>query len=149
MAYEQKQKSRKRITFDLHQESLESYYPKPKLSKNPKFFRKAYSDLKNFFVSNGWNHVKDSDYTSKEALSYFDINLIVEKLVIQMPWFVDCATKFDVTAVEDIRDLLLQATEVREVRQSDMSTEEILKPDIEPKDEQETVKVISPHIYHL
>ena len=54
---------RKGINFDLNTEQLQKYYP---VSAS---WRNAYTDVKAFFESNGFEHIQGSGYHSKEAMS--------------------------------------------------------------------------------
>ncbi|NCC08485.1 MAG: hypothetical protein EOM30_10740 [Clostridia bacterium] len=72
--------SRKQITFDLSQKALTEHYPRPKLSVNPTFYKKAYSDISRFMRKNGFEHRQFSVYTSIEKLTNTDINLLMDNL---------------------------------------------------------------------
>lgn len=48
--------SRKQITFDLSQKDLAINYPRPKITINPKFYKKAYWDISQFMKMNGFEH---------------------------------------------------------------------------------------------
>lgn len=102
--------SRKQITFDLQQKALRQYYPKPKRSLNPQFYKKAYQDISVFMCANGFEHRQYSVYTSKERLDTYDIVELMEKLAEEMPWLGKCAKEVDVTDIGDtqhsIKDLL-------------------------------------------
>lgn len=91
--------SKKQITFDLNQKSLSSHYPRPKLTINPTFYKKAYSDIKRFMKKNGFEHRQYSVYVSNEKMSNSDINLLTQKLAKEMPWLSKCTNELDVTNV--------------------------------------------------
>ena len=48
-------RSRKQITFDLSQEKLKLFYPR-RNSQSDDFYKKAYSDIQNFMLKNGFSH---------------------------------------------------------------------------------------------
>lgn len=102
--------SRKQITFDLQQKALRQYYPKPKRSLNPQFYKKAYQDISVFMRANGFEHRQYSVYTSNARLDTYDIVELMEKLAEAMPWLGKCAKEVDVTDIGDvqhsIKDLL-------------------------------------------
>ena len=102
--------SRKQITFDLQQKALKQYYPKPKRSLNPQFYKKAYKDISAFMGANGFEHRQYSVYTSNERLDTYDIVELMEMLAEEMPWLGKCAKEVDVTDIGDmqhsIKDLL-------------------------------------------
>ena len=85
--------SRKQITFDLSQKALEMYYPRPKATTNPKFYKKAYMDISHF-------------YTSKERITNTDITLFMADLAKEMPWLSKCVNQIDVTNIGNQHSLL-------------------------------------------
>jgi virulence-associated protein VapD len=97
--------SRKQITFDLHQKSLEKYYPQPEFGVNPFFYKKAYSDISDFMEANGFEHRQYSVYTSKEPMSVYGVNKLTEKLASEMPWLNNCVNEIDVTDIKEQHSL--------------------------------------------
>ena len=95
--------SRKQITFDLQQKALKQYYPRPKRSLNPQFYKKAYRDISAFMCANGFEHRQYSVYASKERLDTYDIVELMEKLAGEMPWLGKCAKEVDVTDIGDMQ----------------------------------------------
>ena len=90
---------RKQITFDLHQKSLEQYYPRPGFSINPLFYKKAYSDISDFMKDNGFEHRQYSVYTSKEPTSARNIAKLISRLAAEMLWLNSCVNEIDVTDI--------------------------------------------------
>ena len=92
-------KHRKQVAFDLSQKSLAENYPKPDGTENPQFFKKAYGDISRFMEQNGFEHRQFSVYVSREKLMISDVNLLIEKLAMRMPWLAACINQLDVTDV--------------------------------------------------
>jgi virulence-associated protein VapD len=101
-----KNKSRKQIDFDLDQKELEKNYPRPKLTMNPQFYKRAYSDISNFMRENGFEHRQYSVYTSHSALTAYDVITLMEKLATTMPWLYVCVNQIDVTDISEQHSLL-------------------------------------------
>ncbi|MEG0614123.1 MAG: VapD family protein [Oscillospiraceae bacterium] len=105
--------SRKSIDFDLKQELLKQYYPRPKHSLNPFYYKKAYADIKNFFTQNGFKHRQGSVYVSNDKLTIYDIQNIIDKAAEKLPWLDKCVAEIDVTDIgktHSIKELLMQAS---------------------------------------
>ncbi|MEF9983466.1 MAG: VapD family protein [Oscillospiraceae bacterium] len=98
--------SRKQITFDLSQKALAAHYPKPKISLNPTFYKRAYSDISQFMKQNGFEHRQFSVYTSIEKITNTDINLLMDSLAEKMPWLALCVNQIDVTNIGSQHSLL-------------------------------------------
>ncbi|MCL2176573.1 MAG: hypothetical protein FWB72_01275 [Firmicutes bacterium] len=92
-------KSRKQIAFDLKQEWLKEYYPKPAITLNPDHYKNAYYDLKRFFIKERWAHRQGSVYTSNYKLDDSEVSDIIDKLAKAMPWLTKCVRAIDVTDV--------------------------------------------------
>jgi virulence-associated protein VapD len=101
MAQESKNKqgSRKQITFDLSQKALETYYPKPKATLNPKFYKKAYTDISKFLKKNGFEHRQFSVYISIHKMTMTDVTITMQLLADEMPWLIQCVNQIDVTNI--------------------------------------------------
>lgn len=97
---------RKQITFDLSQKALAAHYPRPTSTANPKFYKKAYADISRFLKQNGFAHRQFSVYTSTGKMTNTDINLLMEDLVMALPWFPQCVTQIDVTNIGPQHSLL-------------------------------------------
>ena len=109
--------SRKLIVFDLRQDGLRKYYPKPNNSKNPQYYKKAYEDIKNFMKDEGWEHRQGSGYTSNEGISDFDVQKLMERMIDKLPWINKCISKFDVADIGeqfDLREIIVDFGEIRE-----------------------------------
>lgn len=91
--------SRKQITFDLSQKDLAINYPRPKITINPKFYKKAYRDISQFMKMNGFEHRQYSVYTSKKSLTTYGIVDLMEKLSQKLPWLYLCINEIDVTDI--------------------------------------------------
>ena len=90
----------KAINFDLSVRELEKYFPD---------YRKAYYDVKSFFMKQGFEHRQGSGYISKKKLAQADIIDLLDVMNTELPWMSDCVTKIDVTnigAQHDLKDLL-------------------------------------------
>lgn len=75
---------RKGINFDLNTEQLQKYYP---VSAS---WRNAYTDVKAFFESNGFEHIQGSGYHSKEAMSEAQAMAVIYKMIKALPWLNYC-----------------------------------------------------------
>ena len=91
--------SRKQITFDLSQKDLAINYPRPKITINPKFYKKAYRDISQLMKMNGFEHRQYSVYTSKNSLTTYGIVDLMEKLSQKLPWLYLCINEIDVTDI--------------------------------------------------
>lgn len=110
--------SRKQITFDLSQKALAKNYPKPKITINPKFYKKAYKDISQFMKMNGFEHRQYSVYTSKDSLTTYDVVDLMEKLSKRLPWLYLCVNEIDVTDIGEqhsIKGILGEFTQQEEI----------------------------------
>lgn len=98
--------SRKQITFDLSQKALAQHYPRPQSTANPKFYKKAYSDISRFMKKNGFEHRQFSVYTSIQKVTGTDIHLLMDDLAREMPWLFHCVNQIDVTNIGAQHSLL-------------------------------------------
>lgn len=97
--------SRKQITFDLHQASLQEYYPKPKFTINKQFFKKAYNDIAKFMRRNGFEREQYSVYTSRKEMTLYETLKLMRKIVKEFPWFANSVSDITVTNVGKIYNL--------------------------------------------
>jgi len=104
MEKEFEQKSRKLLMFDLEQDKLKEYYPKPSASTNPQYHTKAYKDIEIFFRNSDWEHKQGSGYISNQEISSYDIVNLLFKMVIQMPWLGKCISNFDIGIAPKLHD---------------------------------------------
>ena len=86
--------SKKALNFDLNDSLLRKYYP----SKN---YKKGWSDLKKYFINNGFKHRQYSGYVSKYPISMAEVVQVIKKLSSNYTWLKYCVKEFDVTIVSD------------------------------------------------
>ena len=86
--------SKKALNFDLNDSLLRKYYP----SKN---YKKGWSDIKKYFINNGFKHRQYSGYVSKTGISMADVGNILDEMSIKYHWFKKAVRQFDVTIVSD------------------------------------------------
>ena len=84
--------SKKALNFDLNDSLLRKYYP----SKN---YKKGWSDLKKYFINNGFKHRQYSGYVSKYPISMAEVVQVIKKLSSFFTWLKYCVKEFDVTIV--------------------------------------------------
>lgn len=82
----------KAINFDLDTKALQQYYP----SSN---WRKAYDDIKEFLLANGFKHRQGSGYYSVQKIYKFELAAIIRDLSIQFKWLKQCTKQFDITNI--------------------------------------------------
>ena len=116
---------RKQITFDLSQKALAEHYPCPELTVNPRYYKKAYSDISCFMKKNGFEHRQFSVYTSKKKLSEAEIITLIDEMAYQMPWLLSCVNQIDVTNIGS-QHSLLQTLEMATTVQIEQS---VLEPE--------------------
>lgn len=97
---------RKQITFDLNQKALAEHYPRPKITVNPTFYKKAYADISRFMKESGFEHRQFSVYTSKDRMTEAKVVALVDEMVIRMPWLAPCVNQIDVTNIGSQHSLL-------------------------------------------
>lgn len=124
--------ARKQITFDLNQAALKHYYPKPRFSIDPLFYKKAYKNIAKFMLSNGFEHPQQSVYVSKEELTQYAINEIIIDMTAKMPWLGNVVSDITVTNVGEVYNL---TGLVIELSGSGRNTELIAEPQHSPKTE--------------
>lgn len=91
--------SRKQITFDLNQKQLSENYPRPELTLNSTFYKRAYKDINGFMIHNGFEHRQYSVYNSREQFTTYDIANLLDRLANTMPWLYPCVNEIDVTDI--------------------------------------------------
>ena len=92
---------RKGINFDLNTEQLQKYYP---VSAS---WRNAYTDVKAFFESNGFEHIQGSGYHSKEAMSEAQAMAVIYKMIKALPWLNYCVKVCTISDVPELFDISL------------------------------------------
>ena len=98
--------SRKQITFDLNDNKLKSIYPRPKMTLNPKYYKKAWKDIARFMKKNGFEHRQYSVYASQKEMTGMDVNALIRAMAIRMPWICKCLDAIDVTDIGEQHDLI-------------------------------------------
>lgn len=104
---------RKQITFDLNQKALAEHYPKPKDNLNPQFYKRAYTDIRQFMERFGFEHRQYSVYTSVDNLTDTKVAAIMQRIAKEMPWLSECVNQIDVTNIGkqySLLDTLREAT---------------------------------------
>ena len=74
-------RSRKAFHFDLSVKELEA-------NGAPK---DAWTKIGRFLERNGFEHIQGSGYESRHTMSHQDVNLILDQMQDEFPWFVSCA----------------------------------------------------------
>ena len=92
-------RSRKQITFDLHQESLKRYYPHPEPVRNEQYYKRAYHDIQQFMHMNGFERRQHSVYVSINKVTTLDIVGLMEQLAEALPWLSQCVREVDMSTV--------------------------------------------------
>lgn len=82
-------RSRKAFHFDLSVKELEA-------NGAPK---DAWTKIGRFLERNGFEHIQGSGYESMHTMSHHDMNLILEQMQDEFPWFVSCAKDAKVTSI--------------------------------------------------
>lgn len=109
---------RKQITFDLNQKDLARNYPRSKITVNPKFYKKAYKDIRLFMEENGFEHRQYSVYASTKNLTAYDVAGLMEQLARKMPWLYSCVNEIDVTDIGEqhsIKEILGAFTQQKDI----------------------------------
>lgn len=106
MDNKKQQGSRKQITFDLSQKALAEHYPRPKYTINPRYYKKAYSDISRFMKKNGFEHRQFSVYTSIDRLTAAKVSALIKKMSMEMPWLAYSVNQIDVTNIGTQHSLL-------------------------------------------
>ena len=86
--------SKKALNFGLSDALLRKYYP----SKN---YKKGWSDLKKYFINNGFKHRQYSGYVSSNPISMTDVIQLIRNMSNYLYWLKYCVKEFDVTIVSD------------------------------------------------
>lgn len=95
-----KNKHRKQIAFDLDQAALKEYYPKPKFTIDPFYYKKAYKDIKRFMRKNGFEWAQFSVYESKERLTRVDVIALTNRMNKAMPWLSKCINRLTTANID-------------------------------------------------
>lgn len=82
-------KSRKAFHFDLSVKELEA-------NGAPK---DAWAKIGKFLENNGFEHIQGSGYESTRTMTHQSVNLILERMQDEFPWFILCAKDAKVTSI--------------------------------------------------
>ena len=110
--------SRKQITFDLNQESLELHYPRSERAQSEYYYRKAYQDIRKFMGSHGFVWQQSFVYISQGPMTTMDVVLLSQRMAEELPWLKLCVkeiTATDIGAQHSLLGLLrseIHATEI-------------------------------------
>ena len=86
---------RKGINFDLDTEALKQHYPKGD-------WHNAYTDVRNFFRRNGFEHIQGSGYHSIEAMSEAKAMAVIYDMTKELPWLNYCV---NICTIADVPEL--------------------------------------------
>jgi virulence-associated protein VapD len=86
------QKRYKAINFDIDTASLIKEF-------GEKNRRGGYARIQRFMLRNGFEHKQWSGYISTKPLSYAEVYVMIDDLLIACPWLPKCVRKFDITDV--------------------------------------------------
>ena len=105
-------KAKKRqITFDLGENKLRMYYPKPAFTLNPMYYKKAWKDIAKFMRQQDFEHRQYSVYVSSKPMTSVEINALVKNMVQAMPWLNQCLNAMDVTNIGKQHSLMTAVEE--------------------------------------
>lgn len=90
---------RRQITFDLGENKLKAYYPKPSFALNPRYHKKAWKDIAKFMQQHGFEHRQYSVYASLKPITNVELNTLIDDMVAQMPWLNKCLNAIDITNI--------------------------------------------------
>lgn len=93
---------------------------------HPKGITQAYTDMRSYLESMGFEHRQGSGYVSKNAMNYATVNAIVRKMSNEYDWLSKCIKEIDVTDVGEKYYSLLDTV---------CGKESIVKDILEEKDE--------------
>lgn len=105
--------SRKAFHFDLDEEKLKAHYP----SDSATGYKRAWSNIRSFLESNGFEHAQYSGYESVGGMSYYEAYSVLENLQEKFPWFVECAQVATVTEIGRRHDVLEHLSKMKEVEE--------------------------------
>lgn len=93
---------RKAFNFDLSIQQLKEHYP----SNSENGYKKAWSDIKKFMESHGFQHSQYSGYESIYPLTKYETLEIINELNSSFPWFLQCAQVAAMTNIGNHYDVL-------------------------------------------
>lgn len=119
---EKDKNKRRQITFDLGENKLKIYYPKPAFTLNPRYHKKAWEDIARFMKKQGFEHRQYSVYASLEPMTSVELNTLIRNMVRQMPWLNKCLNAIDVTDIGE-QHSLMKAVEMATIELEDNKIE--------------------------
>ena len=96
---------RRQVYLRLSEQKLKKYYPRPKFTLNPKYYRKAWKDIEKIMTAQGFECKNHSLYISTEPVTNSKVNIIINAMGKNLKWFPKCLTAIDVESVGKQRDL--------------------------------------------
>jgi len=81
--------------------------------------RRAYAQIKKYFIENGFSHKQWSGYTSLKPMSYGEVYDIVFKMIDLHPWLPICTNQFDATNVMAETDMLEAIKNYGDIKKSE------------------------------
>lgn len=102
----QEKPRRKQIAFDLSEDKLKKKYPRSKMARSLRYYKKTWSDIARFMAAIDFEHRQYSVYDSKIEMVEIDVYAVVMGMVKAMPWLSSCLDVMDVTDIGEYQDLL-------------------------------------------
>lgn len=87
------------IIFDLDTEKLQQLYPN-------KSWQNAYTDIRNFLTSRGFEWIQGSGYFGDDTVDAVKTVTAVQKLGRKYPWFIPSTRDIRMLRIEENNDLL-------------------------------------------
>lgn len=113
------------LSFDLDTNKLKEYY-------TGNTFNKAYRDIQRHLISEGFSHLKDSDYVN-ENIQDFNAHKIIMEFSEENKWFPFCINKLNISPNIEKIDI---SDEIRKLQDKEWE-EEIISTNIVHKAEEE------------
>ena len=113
------------LSFDLDTNKLKEYY-------TGNTFNKAYRDIQRYLISEGFSHLKDSDYIN-ENIQEFNAHKIIMEFSEENKWFPFCINKLNISPNIEKIDI---SDEIRKLQDKEWE-EEIISTNIVHKAEEE------------
>lgn len=95
-------RGRKAFHFDLDEDRLKEVYP----SDSPTAYKSAWSKIRAFMESHGFEHTQYSGYESSDRMTPDRAFAVVASLNEAFPWFEKCAQAATITEVGRMHDAL-------------------------------------------
>lgn len=131
---EKDEPKRRQITFDLGENKLKAYYPKPLFTLNHRYHKKAWKDIAKFMHQQGFEHRQYSVYASNNPMTGVELNALVRNMVKQMPWLNQCLNAIDVTDIGEQHSLMKAVQKATiEFEKTGVEAKETKEPNTEDK----------------